>query len=107
MATHVVERAQLALLIAHQNDALAADIDHAMIARPRQLFLATDAHPFAVKDMFLFQREDIVSLVPESRQGRFEAGQCGIHRHLKELLRKWGVGPQAPRNTPIVYRKNK
>src|SRR5262249_59256990 len=67
MTANVVESAQCALPISHENDALADYIQDARISRPRQLLLARHAQPLAAEDALPFQRVDLVAVVPSRR----------------------------------------
>jgi len=50
MAAHVVVRMERALLAAHQQHAFPGHVDHAVVARLRQVSLACGAEPLAVED---------------------------------------------------------
>ncbi len=69
MAADVVERAYLAILGPHNDDRVACEFFQEIIARRRDIHLATDAEPVPVKEAALFALEDFVRCVDG-------AGQC-------------------------------
>src|ERR1700722_10841837 len=68
MAAYVVERAQDALTIADDEDALAEDIENQVVPGLRQLLLAGGAEPFSAEDPFLLQLKSLLGVVPAGWQ---------------------------------------
>src|SRR6185295_9505064 len=113
MAAYVVERAQRALVVAHEQNALTAHIEHAMIAGLRQFFLASDAHPFPEEDVFLLERVDILALVPERGQGGLQAagqvwvrgGHVGFSPHARRPFLRRASTKNSPNAAPFARKR--
>ena len=73
MPAHVVEGAQPARAVAQQQHALAEDIEHAPVARLRELLGARDAQPLATENPFLLRGEHPLGRVPGRGQRRLES----------------------------------
>ena len=58
MAAHIIKGAQHALAVAHQQHALAENVQDAVVARGCELFLARHAQPLAAEDPLALLEED-------------------------------------------------
>jgi hypothetical protein len=72
MATDIVKRAQDALAIAHEKNALTDDIEHQVVPGLRHLLLAAGAKPFTAEDPLLLQMKGMLGVVPAGWQGPLE-----------------------------------
>jgi hypothetical protein len=98
---HVVEGPQLARAVAHQQEALAEDIEHTPCAGLGELLLARDADPVAAEDALLLERKDALRGVPARGECRLEAGNPRRERprahgsNASGASRRWASVPGA------------
>src|SRR6202048_5350025 len=69
MPAHIVESAQWAFTLAHQQDALTEQVQNQVIARIRQFFLAARRNPLPVEYPFLFGSKNLRAAIPAGGEG--------------------------------------
>ncbi len=68
MAAGVVEGAQCALPVAHDEDRIVADLRRDVVARPRHLAIVTDEQPLLVEDVVEIELVDLGIDIERARQ---------------------------------------
>jgi hypothetical protein len=73
VSAYVIEGSQHSLTVSHEDDALADNIQNPKVARRWQLFFPRHTQPFPAEDALLFERVDIVAVVPIRGQRLLES----------------------------------
>ena len=93
VGTHVVERADLAGVVAREHDRLAGEVAHEVVPGSRDLLGPADADPVAEPDALALVRPGRLGRVVRAGQGRAGApGRCSGRRQRARLGGHRGVG---------------
>jgi len=74
---HVVEPSKHALLVAHDEDAFARDIENAVCTRTGQFLFPADAYPLAPENALLLRAEGFLGPIPRRGERGLETGDWG------------------------------